>query len=219
MVIHEDNGKQLIVDGDTVTLRVRKAGRTLSHSAPLMSEIRPVTSPAYLDALRKQGKDPDNHMMFGDMAIHKDHLALLEPLREAARPAHEAKIAAEAETEKRRAENLIGRTELVAAHTAAMDADEKYSRAQRRVMDEYNDGASWPNKPDPALWDKYKELATKYPRAAAHHKYERIHDSTHWADNTGRGAAAKEAMRIIEEGGSLDDAAAAAEKRKEYNWN
>lgn len=58
-----------------------------------------------------------------------------------------------------------------------------------------------------------KALERRYPKAALYAEAKRIAANTSWADNTGKGAAAHEAMEILRKGGTIKAAKAALAKR------
>lgn len=103
------------------------------------------------------------------------------------------------------------------AKRAARDDAERYRRQFNRMMeDEDNDGANPPRPENPALAASSAALAAQYPRAVLYLKAEAQHDNTHWADNTGKGAAGRKAMEILAAGGSIEDAQAAMAERREF---
>jgi hypothetical protein len=113
---------------------------------------------------------------------------------------------------------LPGLDELQNTYHAWASAQEKYHQQRERAMeDEQNDGTSWPTRPSDNLKNEYQALVEKYPRAALYLRAERQRNSTHWADNTGKGAAGAKAMQLLLDGASLEEAEAAlAERRQVY---
>ncbi len=82
---------------------------------------------------------------------------------------------------------------------AARNAEARYREATERMMeDEGNDGARPPRRPttDP------DEIAKQYPRAACYLRAE----SYEYATNDRKSAAGRKATRLLESGGSIEDA-------------
>lgn len=118
-------------------------------------------------------------------------------------------------TEKR---NLLleGLGDLEAAYDAWQSAEYDYRDGFNRMMeDEHNDGARPPRKPGPELEACYGELKALYPRAALYLRAERQHDGAHWADNSGKGAAGKQAMELVLAGATEAEVLAALEARRD----
>ena len=110
-----------------------------------------------------------------------------------------------------------GLAEAIRLSDAAYNERERYSRAFDRMMaDEYNDGARPPKPEDKTIGEKLTAHLSTHPRAALYLKARNQHDSSHWADNTGKGAAGQKAMDILAAGGSLDDASVALAVRREF---
>lgn len=113
--------------------------------------------------------------------------------------------------------NVPGVTEVLAAAAAAYNEHTRYSREFEAMMDdEGNDGARPPRALDESPAQRLEALTTAYPRAALYLRAQRQHESTHWADNTGKGAAAKRAMEILAAGGDIADAQSALAARREF---
>lgn len=112
---------------------------------------------------------------------------------------------------------IPGLGDLEAAYHAWASAEDEYREGFNRMMeDEYNDGARPPRKPGPELKARFEELRAEHPRAALYFRAERQHDSAHWADNTGKGAAGKKAMRLVLSGASVAEVEAALAERREW---
>jgi len=110
-----------------------------------------------------------------------------------------------------------GLSELRNAKIAAEYDEDRYHQQFERMMDdEQNDGVRPPNPIDKSLKEKFVDLAEKYPRAALYLKAENQHDSAHWADNTGKGAAGKKAMDLLAANGSIEDALLALAERRDF---
>lgn len=111
-----------------------------------------------------------------------------------------------------------GLDELRDAYYAWRSAQDDYHDRRNRAMeDEYNDGISWPAPPSDNLKKQYEALATKYPRAALYLRAERQRNSTHWADNSGKGTAGAKAMKLLLDGASLEEAEAALAERRQVH--
>lgn len=95
-----------------------------------------------------------------------------------------------------------------------------YARYEQRfskmMEDEGNDGALPPKTPNEALALELKRKLDASPRAALYLKAMRQKASSGWADNSGKGAAGKRAMEILEAGGSIEDATAALSARRGF---
>jgi len=123
---------------------------------------------------------------------------------------------AEADAADLRVRSLPGLGKLEAAQDAAEDERDRYQSGMHRMMDdEHNDGARPPQPIDESLAANARQLAAQYPRAALYLRARRQAESTHWADNTGKGAAGRQAMEILATGGSIEDAQVAMAKRRE----
>jgi hypothetical protein len=110
-----------------------------------------------------------------------------------------------------------GLAEAIRLSDAAYNERERYSRAFDRMMaDEYNDGARPPKSEDKTISEKLTAHLTAHPRAALYLKAKGQHESSHWADNTGKGAAGEKAMGILASGGTIEDAQAALAVRREF---
>jgi hypothetical protein len=110
-----------------------------------------------------------------------------------------------------------GLAEAIRLSDAAYNERERYSRAFDRMMaDEYNDGARPPKPEDKTIGEKFTAHLTAHPRAALYLKAKGQHESSHWADNTGKGAAGQKAMDILAAGGSMEDASVALAVRREF---
>jgi hypothetical protein len=110
-----------------------------------------------------------------------------------------------------------GLAEAIRLSDAAYNERERYSRAFDRMMaDEYNDGARPPKPEDKIIGEKFTAHLTAHPRAALYLKAKGQHESSHWADNTGKGAAGQKAMDILAAGGSMEDASVALAVRREF---
>ena len=109
-----------------------------------------------------------------------------------------------------------GLEELQDAVRRADVADENYRYAVERRHEDEN-AIGWPDDPDPALRERVVALCEQYPVAALYVRAEGQAASTHWADNTGKGAAALETMRLLREGASLEEAEAALHVRREVD--
>ena len=110
-----------------------------------------------------------------------------------------------------------GLAQAIKLSDAAYNESERYSRGFERMMaDENNDGARPPRSEDLSIREALKSHLSEYPRAAIYLKARDQHDSSHWADNTGKGAAGQKAMDILAAGGSLEDASAALAVRREF---
>ena len=110
-----------------------------------------------------------------------------------------------------------GLADAIRLSDAAYNERERYSRAFDRMMaDEYNDGARPPKPEDKAIGEKLAAHITAHPRAALYLKAKGQHESSHWADNTGKGAAGQKAMDILAAGGSMEDASVALAVRREF---
>lgn len=131
---------------------------------------------------------------------------------------YEAEIAAEKAAKKAAFEMAVPGVEILkAAQEAAYNDSERYHRAFNRMMeDENNDGVLPPKPINPALAERAETLALEYPRAALYLKAQRQAESANWADNAGKGEAGRKAMRILEEGGSIESASEAMTKRREF---
>lgn len=73
-----------------------------------------------------------------------------------------------------------------------------------------------PNPYDPTAENKLAAMQAANPRAALYLKAYRQNLYAHWADNTGKGAAGKRAMEILQSGGSLEEAETALAVRREF---
>lgn len=123
----------------------------------------------------------------------KPKLAAAWAAHEKARGEYEAAVAA----------NLPGLEEL----RAAQEREERHGRRFARMMDdEHNDGARPPRR---EAGPAFADLAAKHPRARLYLRAE----SYSFAANDQKAAAGKEAMEILEHGGSEADAARVLE-----NW-
>lgn len=102
------------------------------------------------------------------------------------------------------------------AADAINDMQDAWDHAFQRMMD--TGSSVMPNLPQPtdAMRQALSDAHAKYPRASAYGSAEHQASSTHWADNTGAGAAGRKAMEIIASGGSLEDAQAALTERREW---
>jgi len=110
-----------------------------------------------------------------------------------------------------------GLAEAIRLSDAAYNERERYSRAFDRMMaDEYNDGARPPKPEDKIIGEKFTAHLTAHPRAALYLKAKGQHESSHWADNSGKGAAGQKAMDILAAGGSMEDASVALAVRREF---
>lgn len=69
---------------------------------------------------------------------------------------------------------------------------------------------------DEKLAETLTAMKSANPRAALYCEAAAINHNTSWADNTGKGASAKRAMEILATGGSIEDATAAMNARREY---
>lgn len=120
--------------------------------------------------------------------------------------------------------NIPGLKEVRALGNIVSNDEARYAFQFKRMMgDESNDGASPPRGTNKDNIEKLKKLFTKYPKAALYFAAKRQSDSAHWADSTGKGASAKNAMKILEQGGSYEEAKEALSKRtvdfdKAMNW-
>lgn len=93
----------------------------------------------------------------------------------------------------------------------------RYEQQFSKMMeDEGNDGALPPKTPNEALALELKRKLDASPRAALYLKAMRQEASSGWADNSGKGAAGKRAMEILEAGGSIEDATAALSARRGF---
>ena len=97
---------------------------------------------------------------------------------------------------------------------------ERYVRDFDRMMDDGdNDGVRPPKPEDRSHAAKLTSLLAANPRAALYLKAKRQADGTHWADNTGAGAAARKAMEMLVAGATIEEAAEAlAHRNKTDEW-
>ncbi len=110
-----------------------------------------------------------------------------------------------------------GLAEAIRLSDAAYIERQRETRAFDRMMaDEYNDGARPPKAADKTIGEKLTAHLAVNPRAALYLKAKRQLESSHWADNTGKGAAGQQAMDILAAGGSIDDASVALAVRREF---
>ena len=111
-----------------------------------------------------------------------------------------------------------GLAEAIRLRDAAYNERERYSRGFERMMaDENNDGARPPRAEDMSTSVRLNAHLANHPRAALYLEAKSQEESTHWADNTGKGAAGKKAMEILASGGSIEDATAAlAVRRRDF---
>lgn len=111
---------------------------------------------------------------------------------------------------------IPGVLEAVRLSALAYNESECYSREFGRMMeDESNDGARPPRAEDTGNRTRLTTIIGANPRVALYLRALSQSESTHWADNTGKGAAAKRAMGILVSGGNLDDARAALDVRRD----
>lgn len=111
--------------------------------------------------------------------------------------------------------NIPGYHELKEAYEKAVQDSERFQRAFQAMMEDgQNDGVYPPEPEDASLQARFRQLTARYPRAALYLEAEAQLAGSHWADNSGKGAAVKEAMRILEEGGPLEEAREALKKRR-----
>lgn len=105
---------------------------------------------------------------------------------------------------------------LTLADDASND-EVRYAEAFDRMMeDEGNDGVRPPRPVNSARAEKLAAMLKEFPRAALYLRAKQQNESAHWADNTGKGAAGKKAMEILESGGSIEDAESALQVRREF---
>jgi len=128
-----------------------------------------------------------------------------------------AKQEAAAREQKARLEaNVPGLAELRELSSAVSNDDLRYSREFNRMMeDENNDGARSPRQVDESRRGKLVDMLAKYPRAALYLRAENTKDGAGLADNNGKIESANNAMNILENGGSLDDAERALRETNE----
>ncbi|KYK95149.1 hypothetical protein [Aggregatibacter actinomycetemcomitans] len=88
-----------------------------------------------------------------------------------------------------------GITELQKAYSDHAYYQEQFQRA---MEDEYNDGVNMPRRPTSNI----DELCAKYPRAAMYLKA----DSYSNAENYDKASAGDKAKKLLNEGGSIEDA-------------
>lgn len=129
-----------------------------------------------------------------------------------------ARYNAELEAEKNQAkealENAVpGLSILREAKQKAANEHHRASSAFNRMME--TGSSILPKAEDMTFAETAKALAAQYPRAALYLCAEAQAENTSWADNTGKGAAAKEAMAILKNGGTIEDAQKAMEYRRE----
>lgn len=106
--------------------------------------------------------------------------------------------------------------EMLSAWKAALDEMYREEEGLGRMMAQEGPMAMRSVRP---YQDRYESLAAGNPRAALYVEAKRQSDSAHWADNSGRGAAGDRAMEILASGGSVEDATAALQVRKPYQWD
>lgn len=110
-----------------------------------------------------------------------------------------AAIAAGEAADKAEADALAANVPGLDELHAAMDDEERYRRAFNRMMDdEGNDGV---NPPRPVKVSA-RDVAAKFPRAAAYVRAEEMSCGAHWA----KMKAGDEAMELLASGGSIEDA-------------
>lgn len=127
-------------------------------------------------------------------------------------PAHEEALAEDRARDLAR--NVPGLEEVRTARSVLSAAREKNEKAFARMMD--TGSGHLPAKVDEeGPRQVLVDLKGKFPRAALYLRAESQSDSSHWADNTGKGGAGRRAMEIIAGGGSLADAEAAVAVRRE----
>lgn len=112
---------------------------------------------------------------------------------------------------------IPGVTEAIRLSDSAYNESERYSRQFEAMMtDEDNDGARPPRAQDQTIATRLKAHLATRPEAALYLQAKNTYDSTHWADNTGKGASAKRAMEILETGGTVEEAKIALAVRREF---
>jgi hypothetical protein len=110
-----------------------------------------------------------------------------------------------------------GLAEATRLSDAAYNEQERYSRAFDRMMaDESNDGARPPKPEEKTISQKLAAHLASYPRAALYLRAKAQHENSHWADNTGKGAAGQRTMEILAGGGTVEEAEAALAMRREF---
>jgi hypothetical protein len=99
----------------------------------------------------------------------------------------------------------------------AYNESARYHDQRNRMMDdETNDGARMPRPINGSFAAQLAEHLANYPRAALYLRAKAQEESTSWADNTGKGAAAKKAIEILIAGGTIETATAALAERREW---
>jgi len=141
----------------------------------------------------------------------KPDLQVLVDQHEAAKTAASAAAAQELEAA------VPGLRDLRTLAARVENQEEDFRRGMNRMMeDESNDGVFPPRQPSQVLREQYEAAKVAHPRAALYLRAERQAESASWADNTGKGAAGRDAMQVLESGGSLEDAEKALAQRRNF---
>lgn len=110
-----------------------------------------------------------------------------------------------------------GVTEMLRVEAQLTSEEDRYERELSRLLnDEQNDGVRPPRPLNSRLNADLFALQDANPRAALYLKAKRQSEACSWADNTGSGAAGREAMRVLRAGGTTEEAETALAKRREW---
>ena len=129
----------------------------------------------------------------------------------------EAQEAARVETAATLEANVPGLSEMThLLDVSNAEADRYQYQFEQMMDDEGNDGARPPKPINNAYREQLTAMMADHPRAALYLKARAQSSSTHWADNTGAGAAGRKAMDILATGGSIEDAITAMAVRRDF---
>lgn len=172
------------------------------------------------------GSESGNAVVFATDLIHGKTTLVIRldgrpELLAAVRAEVEASEAARSEklaTEQAELEAAVpGITEILALADAAEYEAERYSSEFAAMMDDGdNDGVRPPYPENMTHGEMLTQRLAGNPRAALYLKAKLQADRAHWADNTGTGAAGRNAMEMLRAGAAIEDAEAALAGRREW---
>lgn len=113
-------------------------------------------------------------------------------------------------------------TEMRELERRVINESDRYRTQFNRMMeDEYNDGVNPPKPEDRSIWERLAEMKKVNPRAALYLKAERqAQGTTSYSATSGQMKGGTDAMQILRDGGSIEDAEKALSFRYDTdNWN